>query len=158
MHAIVATACFILIAIFTNPVCMCLFPSGNKDGPSRFDASIVRTVPIVVSILCGMLMICLGPPRQMLGYQNIPDTVPPAPRTAENPMYGGGSMREPSVIEEGDEEDGYSDGGPRMATSKGSMGVDYGGAPPSAARSGYSGQNYPHRQPSRQRSPPPEYD
>jgi hypothetical protein len=99
----------------------CIFPSGLKDGTSRFDvrssllecslllfyrrpkalpapksqlhvlasqASIVRTVPIVVALLIGGMMVCLGPPRQLLGFQNVPDTCPPLDRQlAVNPMY-----------------------------------------------------------------------
>ena len=74
VHGLLSTLCFILIALFTNPICMCIFPSGLKDGTSSFDSAIVRTVPIVVALLCGMIMMCLGPPRQMLGFQNVPDT------------------------------------------------------------------------------------
>lgn len=41
------------------------------------DPSIVRTVPIVVALITSLVMMCLGPPRQMLGFQNVDETCPP---------------------------------------------------------------------------------
>ncbi|KAF5842839.1 hypothetical protein DUNSADRAFT_4723 [Dunaliella salina] len=66
-HALVSTTTFVLIMIFTNPISMCLFPSGNDDGTTRFDSAIMRAVPIVVAIIMGLIMMCLGNPRQMMG-------------------------------------------------------------------------------------------
>ncbi|PNH08555.1 hypothetical protein TSOC_004880 [Tetrabaena socialis] len=122
VHATLSTAAFVLIMLFTNPICMCIFPSGLKDGTSRFDAAIVRTVPIVVALLIGMIMICLGPPRQMLGFQNVPETCPKEERPmSANPMYAGSQADYPPTIAEGDEGD-YESGpnvGPPMAKSMG---------------------------------------
>lgn len=79
---------FLLIIIFTNPICMCLFPSYEFNGTSRFDPAIVRTVPIVIAIIMAMIMVCLGPPRQMLGFQNVPETGGGQDRhMADNPIY-----------------------------------------------------------------------
>ncbi|KXZ47852.1 hypothetical protein GPECTOR_32g464 [Gonium pectorale] len=105
IHAILSTAAFVLIMLFTNPICMCIFPSGLKDGTSSFDAAIVRTVPVVVALLLGMVMMCLGPPRQMLGFQSVPDTCPLSERPmASNPMYAGSQADYPPTIPEGDED------------------------------------------------------
>eukprot|EP00201_Polytomella_parva_P001549 CAMPEP_0175073292 /NCGR_PEP_ID=MMETSP0052_2-20121109/20450_1 /TAXON_ID=51329 ORGANISM="Polytomella parva, Strain SAG 63-3" /NCGR_SAMPLE_ID=MMETSP0052_2 /ASSEMBLY_ACC=CAM_ASM_000194 /LENGTH=308 /DNA_ID=CAMNT_0016341023 /DNA_START=74 /DNA_END=1000 /DNA_ORIENTATION=+ len=75
-HGFMATIAFTLISIFMNPVCMCLFPSHHNDGTSSFDSSIIRTIPIVVSLIIALMMICLGPPRQLIGFQNVPETAP----------------------------------------------------------------------------------
>lgn len=118
VHATLATAAFILIMLFTNPVCMCLFPSGDNDGTSRFDAAIVRTVPIVVALLIGCIMVCLGPPRQMLGFQNVPETVPsPERQLNTNPMYAGSQADYPPPIPEGEED--YERGPPSKSLSGG---------------------------------------
>ncbi len=44
--------------------------------PPSLDASIVRTVPIVVALITALMMMCLGPPRQMIGFQNVEETCP----------------------------------------------------------------------------------
>ena len=89
-HALVSVLTFLLIIIFTNPICMCLFPGTREDGTSRFDPAIVRTVPIVIAIIMSMVMVCLGPPRQMLGLQNVPETAPVVEKQmGDNPIYGG---------------------------------------------------------------------
>lgn len=112
VHGILATSAFVLIMIFTNPTCMCVFPSGENNGTSRFDAAIVRTVPIVVALITGMLMVCLGPPRQLLGFQNVPETCPPLERPMNsNPMYAGSHADYPPTIPEGDEDYESSPGG-----------------------------------------------
>lgn len=41
------------------------------------DASVVRTIPIVVALMTSLVMMCLGPPRQMIGFQNVEETCPP---------------------------------------------------------------------------------
>lgn len=43
----------------------------------RIDPSVVRTVPIVVALMTSMVMMCLGPPRQMIGFSNVDETCPP---------------------------------------------------------------------------------
>ncbi|MEW5303423.1 MAG: hypothetical protein WDW36_006116 [Sanguina aurantia] len=104
VHAFLSMLVFILISLFTNPVCMCIFPSGLADGTSRFDPS----------IRCSWS--ASAPPRQMLGYQNVPDTAAMT-FAMDNPMYAneGGSFRNrrdqfqnqnPDAIQEGDEEEG----------------------------------------------------
>ncbi|EFJ44696.1 hypothetical protein VOLCADRAFT_95012 [Volvox carteri f. nagariensis] len=104
VHAVLSTAAFVLIILFTNPVCMCIFPSGKQDGTSQFDAAIVRTVPVVVALICGMVMMCLGPPRQMIGFQNVPESTPAGERPmAPNPVYGGSQGDYPPGIPEGDD-------------------------------------------------------
>lgn len=133
VHALVSTLAFLLISMFTNPVCMCLYPSGLDNGTARFDASIVRTVPLVVAVTSAVLMICLGPPRQMLGYQNVPETCPPFPTVEENPIFDeeegmyddgyGGDPRDDDIIEEADEEG--EDVDPREMGSRGGGGGDY---------------------------------
>lgn len=47
----------------------------------------IRTIPIVVAIVSSLLMICLGPPRQSLGYQNVDETCPPLEKQINNPLY-----------------------------------------------------------------------
>lgn len=88
VHAFASLLTFLLVIIFTNPICMCLFPGEDDNGTSRFDAAIVRTVPVIVSIIMALSMVCLGPPRQMLGFQNVPETAPPLERQLnDNPIY-----------------------------------------------------------------------
>ncbi len=89
-HAFASMLAFLLIIIFSNPISMCIFPSGNSDGTSRFDPSVIRTVPILIAIIFSMLMVCLGPPRQMLGIQNVAETCPALEqgKMGDNPMYG----------------------------------------------------------------------
>ncbi|GLC33325.1 hypothetical protein PLESTB_000345600 [Pleodorina starrii] len=109
VHATLSTAAFVLIMLFTNPVCMCIFPSGHQDGTSQFDAAIVRTVPVVVALIVGMVMMCLGPPRQMIGFQNVPETGPTGNRQlASNPVYAGsqGDFPPPTIPEGEDFESG----------------------------------------------------
>lgn len=147
MHAVLATTAFVLIALFTNPICMCLFPSGADDGTARFDASIIRTVPIVVALLTSMIMICLGPPRQMLGFQNVPDTSPlPERPMNSNPMYAGSQQADyplpPPTIPEGDE--GDYEAGPHKDQgqgyhAKGSMARN--GPGPTPGRDSYQSQS-----------------
>ncbi|KAL6764035.1 hypothetical protein V8C86DRAFT_3129160 [Haematococcus lacustris] len=118
VHAVLSTATFLLIVIFTNPVCMCLFPSGLADGTSRFDASIVRTVPVVVAIIMAMLMVCLGEPRQMLGFQNVSETCPSIDRQlGDNPIYAKYPAPQDNIPEgeEGDEEMASHPLPPRLA-------------------------------------------
>ncbi|KAJ9526100.1 hypothetical protein QJQ45_009535 [Haematococcus lacustris] len=98
---------------------MCLFPSGLADGTSRFDASIVRTVPVVVAIIMAMLMVCLGEPRQMLGFQNVPETCPSIDRQlGDNPIYAKYPAPQDNIPEgeEGDEEMASHPLPPRLAT------------------------------------------
>mmetsp|Transcript_40215 Transcript_40215/g.89249 ORF Transcript_40215/g.89249 Transcript_40215/m.89249 type:complete len:296 (+) Transcript_40215:396-1283(+) len=119
MHALFALAAFLLIVLFINPISMCLFP-GELNGSSKFDSSIIRTVPVVVSIITALLMMCLGPPRQMLGYQNVEETgadkdvqKSQAFEMGDNPIYSKGygpGPIDPSVPEGGEEED-YEAGG-----------------------------------------------
>ncbi|KAG2441176.1 hypothetical protein HXX76_004028 [Chlamydomonas incerta] len=147
VHAVLSTTAFVLIMLFTNPVCMCIFPSGAKDGTSKFDAAIVRTVPIVVALLIGMIMVCLGPPRQMLGFQNVPETGPPSNQPMNsNPMYAGSQADYPPTIREVDEDsetgvptNGMSKEGP-LPVSK-SMAASRDGVP----RTSYNMQD-PYRQ------------
>ncbi|GFR47316.1 hypothetical protein Agub_g9004 [Astrephomene gubernaculifera] len=128
VHALLSTAAFVLIVLFTNPVCMCIFPSGVKDGTSQFDAAIVRTVPVVVALLIGLITMCLGPPRQMLGFQNVPETCPISDRPmSTNPMYAGSQGDYPPTIPEGDEDYESAPGGEGAAGG--------GGAPPSIMKS-----------------------
>lgn len=88
MHAMISTLAFLLVITFTNPISMCLFPSGMSNGTTRFDPAIIRTVPVVVAIITSLIMVCLGPPRQMIGYQNVPDTCPPIEKQmGNNPIY-----------------------------------------------------------------------
>lgn len=88
-HAFCSVTTFLLIIIFSNPISMCLCPSGNSDGTSRFDPAIIRTVPILIAIIMSMAMVCLGPPRQLLGMQNVQETCQPPERSmGDNPIYG----------------------------------------------------------------------
>uniref|UniRef100_A0A7S0RXL8 Uncharacterized protein n=1 Tax=Chlamydomonas leiostraca TaxID=1034604 RepID=A0A7S0RXL8_9CHLO len=126
IHAFISMLTFLLIIIFTNPICMCLFPNEDTDdGTSRLDAAIVRTVPVVVAIIMAMLMVCLGPPRQMLGFQNVPETAPVVEaKMGDNPIYNKGYPPPP-----------YSRGGPPAAMEGGSipegeMEGDYDDRPP----------------------------
>lgn len=91
-HAFISMATFLLVIIFTNPICMCLFPNdGEGNGTSRLDDAVVRTVPVVVAIIMAVIMVCLGPPRQMLGNQNGPETAQPVEaRMGDNPIYNKG--------------------------------------------------------------------
>eukprot|EP00798_Chlamydomonas_sp_ICE-L_P014026 gene14026-19963_t len=68
IHAFISTTVFVLIALFISPISNCMFPSDDEDEGARFDSSTVRTVPIVVALIGSLMMMCLGPPRQMLGY------------------------------------------------------------------------------------------
>ncbi|KAG2490176.1 hypothetical protein HYH03_011305 [Edaphochlamys debaryana] len=115
VHAVLATAAFLLIMLFTNPTCMCIFPDPAANGTSQFSDAVVRTVPVVVALLIGMMMICLGPPRQMLGFQNVPETCPiPERQLNSNPMYAGSQGDYPPTIPEGDEDE---EGGPPLSKS-----------------------------------------
>ncbi|GIL61898.1 hypothetical protein Vafri_16273 [Volvox africanus] len=145
VHAIVSTAAFVLIMLFTNPVCMCIFPSGKQDGTSQFDAAIVRTVPVVVALIGGMVMMCLGPPRQMIGFQNVPESVPTGDRPmATNPVYAGSQGDYPPTIPEGEEdfESGPGSappgggGGPMLKSQEGPGGLT---SSKSLSRSGVGG-------------------
>jgi len=92
---LISSTTFVLLTLFTNPLATCLFPTVDaaaepEEGTSSLAASVVRTIPLLVSIFMALLMTFIGPPRQMIGYQNAPSTVrhlPPADMR-ENPMYG----------------------------------------------------------------------
>eukprot|EP00798_Chlamydomonas_sp_ICE-L_P007518 gene7518-665_t len=91
LHAILSLATFVLIAVFINPISTCLYPSTNpqSDEASKFSDSTVRTIPIVVALIAALMMMCLGPPRQMIGLTNVPETCsPPDFRGGgSNPIY-----------------------------------------------------------------------
>jgi hypothetical protein len=72
VHAFLNMTTFVLVSIFTDPTAMCLFPSGS--GSSRLDGSLIRSIPLVVSVVACLFFTCLGAPRQLLGYQNVPET------------------------------------------------------------------------------------
>ena len=42
----------------------------------RIDPAVVRTVPIVAALMTSLTMMCLGPPRQILGFSNVDETCP----------------------------------------------------------------------------------
>jgi hypothetical protein len=94
VHALCSMLTFLLISIFSNPISMCICPSGLSDGTARFDPAVIRTVPILVAIIMSMTMVCLGPPRQMLGTQNVAETCPPI----EGPPRGVGPVGDSNPV------------------------------------------------------------
>mmetsp|Transcript_4083 Transcript_4083/g.7264 ORF Transcript_4083/g.7264 Transcript_4083/m.7264 type:complete len:292 (+) Transcript_4083:161-1036(+) len=96
IHAILASIAFFLITIFINPVCMCLFPSGLSNGTSRIDSSLIRSIPVIVALIIALMVICLGPPRQLIGFSNVPDTYRPN-------NFGESDSRSVAVIQNAEE-------------------------------------------------------
>lgn len=79
VHAFISMATFLLIVIFINPIAICLFPAPSGDpnnNGSKLSTSIIRTVPVLISVILGLAMLCIGPPRQMIGHSNVEETCP----------------------------------------------------------------------------------
>lgn len=94
VHAFLSMAAFLLIVIFINPISICLFPASSSDpngSGSRLSTSIIRTLPVLISVILGLAMMCLGPPRQMIGNANCEETCPREKleeQMGTNPMFG----------------------------------------------------------------------
>ncbi|MEW5301549.1 MAG: hypothetical protein WDW38_010287 [Sanguina aurantia] len=88
-----ATGCFLLVSVFCNPMVMCFFPNTgnphapystgypfqgqpNRDGTSTFGRAVVAILPVFACLIAMLFFICLTPKRQMIGRQNLVDTVP----------------------------------------------------------------------------------
>ena len=97
VHGFLTVAAFLNIILFLNPVASCLFPpklvvingvSYNPlPGTTYLASSIVRTVPILVAGILATLMVCLGQPRQIVGFQNKPETCPHSEKQHIDPTY-----------------------------------------------------------------------
>jgi len=70
-----------LITLFHLPVLHC-----------RLDPAVVRTIPVVIAILCALVFMCLGTPRQCIGCQNVDETCPPleSSKMGDNPIFSHG--------------------------------------------------------------------
>lgn len=113
VHALVCVTTFICMVITLNPVSCCFFPNDMFPGTSTFDPVVIRTVPVLIATMAALVMMCLGPPRQCIGYQNKPETCPftkepqadnayargPPPPEFEGGSYQGSEGREGSEIE-----------------------------------------------------------
>lgn len=121
IRAFIAMTCFLLIVIFISPISICLFPADGNGGVSSLDPAVVRTVPVVVAIAGALIMMCLGNPRQCLGYQNVEETCPAIEKQmGDNPIYSQGgkglaasNMGYPGPPPSIPEEDDYQDGPPQ---------------------------------------------
>ena len=124
-----------------------------NPGSTMTDA-VVRAVPVVISLIAGFLMACLGPSRQMIGHSNLPETCPPLEkRMADNPIYGnsgggggGGRYSSPRASYRGPPAADYPDPEPR-ASYRGPPAGDYPEVsrstrhtPPASERGGRGGQ------------------
>jgi hypothetical protein len=86
VHAFLSMSTFLLIVIFINPISICLFPApsgSTSESGSKLSTSIIRTIPVLIAIIMGLAMLCLGPPRQMIGNANVEETCPPLKASLE---------------------------------------------------------------------------
>ncbi|KAG1674463.1 hypothetical protein FOA52_003068 [Chlamydomonas sp. UWO 241] len=115
IRALLAMVTFLLIVIFITPISVCLMPADSNPNISSLDPAVVRTLPIVFAVLSALMFMCLGNPRQCIGFQNVEETCPGMEsKMGNNPIYagergaGGSSQQYPGPapsIPEGDEDD-----------------------------------------------------
>lgn len=112
-------------------------------------------MPVVVAILCALIFMCLGTPRQCIGYQNVDETCPPLEqKMGDNPIFSqgrgtGGSQNysqfpgPPPSIPEGGEDDDYNGPGPYSSQPNPSNSYQSGSMLHKQSSQGYRGGERP---------------